>query len=165
MDLDRHRPIALLNDGEAATLADWLQQHPGIAVLSRDRSKTYKQGMSQGAPDAIQVADRFHLLQNLAEVLERFLATQTPALKPVDMAYQQELCQTPLPTPPTARQQQAEQRRARRLDRYEQIHHLRQQGVMVSDIAHHLGMGERIVFRFLASSQFPEWQPVSRQLP
>jgi len=162
VDLDRHRPIALLNDREAATLADWLQQHPGISILSRDRSKTYKQGMSQGAPDAMQVADRFHLLQNLAAVLERFLATQTPALKAVDMAYQQELRQIPLPTPPAARQQQAEQRRARRLERYEQIHRLRQQGVMVSDIAHHLGMGERTVSRFLASPQFPEWQPHPR---
>lgn len=159
VDLDRHRPIALLNDREATTLAHWLQQHPGIALLSRDRSKTYKQGMSQGAPDALQVADRFHLLQNLEEVLERFLATQTPALKAVDMACQQELRQIPLPTPTTVRQQQAEQRRARRFDRYEQIHRLRQQGVAVSDIAHHLGMGERTVFRFLASPQFPEWQP------
>jgi hypothetical protein len=50
VDLDRHRPIALLNDREAATSVDCLQQRPGIAVLSRDRSKTYKQGMSQGAP-------------------------------------------------------------------------------------------------------------------
>lgn len=74
VDLDQQRPIALLKDREANTLAEWLQQHPGVQVLSRDRSKSYKQGMTQGAPDAIQVADRFHLLQNLAEVLERFLA-------------------------------------------------------------------------------------------
>lgn len=42
-------------------LAQWLEQHPGIEVLSRDRSVTYKNGMSQGAPSAAQVADRFHL--------------------------------------------------------------------------------------------------------
>lgn len=68
--------------------------------------------MSQGAPNAVQVADRFHLLQNLAEVLERFFATQTAALKAVDIAYQRELGQSAvvLPPLPSAQVQQAEQR-------------------------------------------------------
>ncbi len=101
VDLDQHRPIALLPDREAKTLATWLQEHPGVQVLSRDRSKTYKQGMTQGAPDAIQVADRFHLLKNLAEVLERFLATQSAALKAVDLAYHRTFGKT-LVVPPQA---------------------------------------------------------------
>lgn len=60
--------------------------------------------MSQGAPEAVQVADRFHLLQNLAEVLERFFATHSPTLKAVDIAHYQELCQSAeaVPPPPTA---------------------------------------------------------------
>lgn len=73
VDIAQSRPIGLLQDREAQTLAEWLKQHPGIQVLSRDCSTSYKSGMSQGAPDAIQVADRFHLLQNLAEVLEQTL--------------------------------------------------------------------------------------------
>jgi len=91
VDLERHCPIALLEDREANTLAEWLQQHPEVQVLSRDRSKSYKQGMSLGAPNAIQVADRFHLLQNLAEVLERFFATRSQALKAVGLAYHRTL--------------------------------------------------------------------------
>lgn len=165
VDLDQHHPIALLKDREANTLAAWLQQHPGVQVLSRDRSKAYKQGMTQGAPAAIQVADRFHLLQNLAEVLERFLATQSDALKVVDLAYHRALGK-PLvvpPKPPTAQQQRAQQRRARRLANYEQVHKLRQQGYQVLDIAHHLGMGERTVFTYLAAPSFPEWQPSPRR--
>ena len=161
VDLDQHRPLALLKDREAKTLAAWLQQHPGVQVLSRDRSKSYKQGMTQGASDAIQVADRFHLLKNLAEVLERFLATQSAALKAVDLAHHRALGKTlVVPSKPTkAQQQKAQQRRQRRLANYEQVHQLRQQGFKVADIAHHLGMGERTVFTYLANLQFPEWQP------
>jgi transposase len=162
VDLDQQRPIALLPDRAANTLAEWLQQHPGVQVLSRDRSKVYKQGMTQGAPDAIQVADRFHLLKNLVEVLERFLATQSDALKAVDLAHDQALGKTLVAAPsepPTAQQHRAQQRRARRLANYEQVHKLRQQGYQVLDIAHHLGMGERTVFTYLSSPKFPEWQP------
>uniref|UniRef100_B8HZA2 Transposase IS204/IS1001/IS1096/IS1165 family protein n=1 Tax=Cyanothece sp. (strain PCC 7425 / ATCC 29141) TaxID=395961 RepID=B8HZA2_CYAP4 len=164
VDLDQHRPIALLPDREANTLAEWLKQHPGVEVLSRDRSRSYKQGMSEGAAEAVQVADRFHLLQNLAEVLESFFATQSKALKTVDLAHHR----TPEPEleKPTQaliqRQQRAQQRRERRLANYEQVHQLRQQGFSVPDIAHHLAMGERTVFRYLASPEFPEWQPHPR---
>lgn len=70
VDLERHRPIALLADRKAETLTQWLSQHPGVEVLSQDRSTAYKSGMSQGAPEALQVADRFHLVQNLAETAE-----------------------------------------------------------------------------------------------
>lgn len=165
VDLEGHRPIALLKDREASTLAQWLQQYPSVQVLSRDRSKSYKQGMTQGAPGAIQVADRFHLLQNLAEVLERFLATQSAALKAVDLAHHQALgkSQVAPPKPLTLQQQQAQQRRERRLANYEQVHKLRQQGFKVLDIAHHLGIGERTVFTYLAAPSFPEWQPSHRR--
>ncbi len=161
VDLERHCPVAMLPDREAATLAGWLKQHPEIQVLSRDRSKAYKQGMSAGAPQAIQVADRFHLLQNLTQVLERFLATQSTTLKAIDLAHHQALGKTQdTPSKPlTAQAQKAEQRRQRRLFNYEQVHKLRQQGFPVKDIAHHLGMGKRIVFTYLASPEFPEWKP------
>ena len=61
VDLETHQPIALLSDRKAETLIEWLQAHPGIEVLSRDRSKTYKSAMDKAAPDAMQVADRFHV--------------------------------------------------------------------------------------------------------
>lgn len=77
VDLETNHPIALLPDRTAETLATWLEDHPGIEILSRDRSKTYKHGMTQGAPNAIQVADRFHLLHNLEETLEKALKSHS----------------------------------------------------------------------------------------
>ena len=75
-DLERHRPIDLLPDREAETLSAWFKAHPGLEVVTRDRSKTYASGISDGAPTAVQVADRWHLLKNLREALEKLLKRQ-----------------------------------------------------------------------------------------
>jgi len=60
-------------------LSAWLKTHPGIEVVSRDRSRAYASGISEGAPAAVQVADRWHLLKNLREALEQFLKRVLPA--------------------------------------------------------------------------------------
>jgi transposase len=89
VDLERHRVIDLLPDREAETLSAWLKRHPGVEIITRDRSPTYASGITEGAPGALQVADRFHLLMNVREALEkvvkrryRFLRTQTLAAPP-----------------------------------------------------------------------------------
>jgi DNA-binding NarL/FixJ family response regulator len=80
VDLEQHRPIDLLTDRSADTLAQWLEAHPGVEIISRDRASEYAEGARRGAPDAIQVADRFHLLQNGREMLQRLLARHQAAL-------------------------------------------------------------------------------------
>ena len=71
-DLERHHVLDLLPERSAATVAQWLRAHPSVEVVRRDRSGLYAEGIRQGAPQAIQVVDRFHLVQNLGGALERF---------------------------------------------------------------------------------------------
>ncbi|MEO0968458.1 MAG: ISL3 family transposase [Cyanobacteria bacterium J06639_18] len=168
VDLDQSLPVGLLGDRESGTLAQWLNQYPGIQVLSRDRSKVYKNGMKIGAPQAIQVADRFHLLKNLTEVLEKFFRGYGKELKAVEATYRFQLvndssgAQEVVPVSPprsTAQvQKQTEERRKKRLATYNKVWELHKQGWSTSTIAHQVGMSSRTVQRYLRMTNFPEHQ-------
>ena len=83
LDLETRTPVDLLPDRTAETLAAWLVAHPGVQLISRDRAGEYARGAKQGAPNAIQVADRFHLAKNLSEVVERILSHHRQALRQI----------------------------------------------------------------------------------
>jgi hypothetical protein len=85
VDLERRVPLALLPGREAGPLKDWLHIHPGVKIIARDRAGAYADGAVAGAPQALQVADRFHLLRNLAEVLVQIFEPQPAALKSVTL--------------------------------------------------------------------------------
>jgi len=165
VDLERRQPIALLPDRESDTFAQWLQAHPGVEVITRDRSKAYADGARHGAPSATQVADRFHLVQNLAETLTQLFNRHSHAFQVVNEASGRTPRLRPdgtvvVPVPPSApprhAQVQAAHSRSRRLARHEQIWALRRQGWTGQAIAQQLRIGKTTVFRYLRSPTFAE---------
>jgi len=82
VDLATHRVVDLLPERSAATVAAWLAQHPTITVVCRDRSSLYADGIRQGAPEAVQVVDRLHLVDNLREAVEAFLRNHRVLSRP-----------------------------------------------------------------------------------
>ena len=162
VDLDQHRPVALLPGREADTLATWLRGHPGVAVISRDRAGAFAQGARPGAPAAVQVADRFHLLQNLAETLEVVFTTHAKDLRAAEQArrdaaaIERGTVSVPPAPPQTRARVLAAARREPRLAAHEQAWELRGQGYSGQAIARHLGISRSTVFRHLRSEVFPE---------
>ncbi|MDQ3829679.1 MAG: transposase [Candidatus Tectomicrobia bacterium] len=165
IDVERHHPVALLRDRDPDTFAQWLSAHPGVEITARDRAKAYADGARRGAPEAIQVADRFHLLPNVAEALEQVCSVPGQGLMAVHEVMRQAPIRqadgsmaVPVPPPPPAptAQELAPQRRARRLALYEQVWALRRQGWSGEAIARQLGMGRTTVYRDLHTPTFPE---------
>jgi transposase len=165
-DLETNRVIDLLPDRSAATLAGWLERHPGVEVIARDRAGVYADGARQGAPKAAQVADRWHLLRNLGEALrqvaERHHARVRTALKAAAVA---EANAVPAPTPaptPTRLERRQRDRLAARGARFDQVVALRGQGLTLDGIAAVTGLSRSTVKRWLRRGTVPTWRKPRR---
>jgi transposase len=176
VDLERRCVIDLLPDRRAETLAAWLKEHPGVEIIARDRGGAYAEGARAGAPDAVQVADRFHLLQNLADALGEVLAGEQAALREaaqgspaaaVDAGSRTTLRAVPpaagAPDPALARdrrtrreREQSVQARERRLALYNEVLRLHQAGLGAHRIAAQLGISPTTARKYLNSDTFPE---------
>jgi transposase len=194
VDLERGRVIDLLPGRDGEALKAWLKEHPQVEVISRDRWAAYAQAAAEGAPQAQQVADRWHLLKNLREAIERLLGRCSAAVR---AAWQQTpavgATSTPLPgqprspsapegevggkapdSPPAAapsgtvaatpREQARQAKRQQRAERHRQVRALRGQGLSIRRIARQVGLNVKAVRRYLREERCPDWNP-GRQPP
>lgn len=177
VDLERGTIIDLLPDRSAESLAQWLKDHPGIDVISRDRGGAYAEGARTGAPAAVQVADRWHLLKNLGEALVKLFDQQraaieatlgTPAAAPPTADAVTTLApQADVVTVPTATSSRTDAVQTRPSDlrraRYDEVCSLHAQGWSLSAIADHVGLHRDTVRTYVQAPSFPQRQPRSPQ--
>ncbi len=149
-------PVDLLRDREADTFAEWLKEHPGAEVICRDRAGAYADGARQGAPAAVQVADRWHIYHNLPEHVEKAVARhrgclQEPAPEPgpEEAAAGQAAPDLQQAAAAAAARRAAESALAvRTCQRYEQVQALRAQGKGIKPIMRETGLAKETVRRF-----------------
>jgi transposase len=139
IDLEKRRPIDLLPDRTKETLQGWLQQHPKVEIITRDRSFEYRLGINVGAPQALQVVDRWHLLHNLREKLQEILPI---LLKKTETKVKKEQTPTYL----------------KRKTLFDTVKYLAAKGYSQRSIAHALGISRGTVIHYIAKDQVPDWQ-------
>lgn len=182
VDLETRQPVDLLDSREVTDVTVWLQQHPGIEIVSRDRGQDYAKAASLGAPEAQQVADRWHLLKNLREVVETVLGQKPAVLAAAGKVEETDVSQQSTPislgeedlatavitseapeaesqrlvnkAPAKADQQQAA-RHARKQARFELVKQLHREGHSKREIQRHLKISWRTVDKYLAVDTCP----------
>jgi transposase len=170
-DLEQHRVVDLLPERSTTSFAEWLKAHPEVEVISRDRGEGDTKGAALGAPQAAVVADRWHLLLNLREALGRAVdrrhADVSAAVKSIASNQETERSIAEVKEKPLADSlptkdvhslaaRRGLQRRARRLERYEQVLELHKQGTPLRAIGRRLGMHRATIRRWSDSGSFPE---------
>jgi transposase len=174
VDLEQRRVVDLLEDRTAVSLAKWLAEHRGVEVIARDRAGVYAEGARQGAPDAVQVADRFHLLVNVGETLERVLTRKHARFREAAIAVDRlrikegeteakansEL-RAGKAKPPSRKERERQARDDRRQARFDAVRELADQGWGIRTIAR--PHGPKAVRRMLRAGSLPEPAPPRRR--
>ena len=163
VDLERREVVDVLADRSAATAANWFKDHSDVEVVSRDRAGLYAEAAREGAPQARQVADRFHLLQNFRETIERQLGGYEAPIRDFRINTSGNQAASPLPVrsdcpsdavAPTRLIRR--ERQAVRQQLFDEIRALFEGGSSIGEIAHKLGLGRRRVERWVRRIDLPD---------
>lgn len=147
IDVASHRPLEVLPDRAAETLAGWLEQHHEVRVICRDRAGAYAEGARIGAPQAVQVADRWHLWHNLVEAVDKTVVAHRAELHALPSAQPEDA--EPPPPSSVAQTTPEEGRLATRTwERFAAVHRLQEAGRSLSAISRELGLDLHTVRRF-----------------
>ena len=141
VDIATRRPVDVLPERSADSFCAWLDAHPGVEVICRDRAGCYADGATRGAPLAVQVADRWHLLHNLADAVERTVARHRPCLR--EQPAQPEDT-TAAPVIPAREGRMGPRTRAR----HAEVHAALASGMNLAQIGRDLGLDRRTVRRY-----------------
>lgn len=158
VDLERHKIIDLLGDRETATLQQWLEQHPGVQVVSRDRYSNYANAITAALPGCIQVTDRWHLLKNLCDGLGKLVERNHQHLK---YAREKEIQRLQRASTKQASNKEISASKAitqnfsRRLWQLEQIKRLQSRSISIKATAQLLHMSRNTVKKYLGLQEPP----------
>ncbi len=166
VDLEKRKVADLLPDCSADSFADWLRQHPGVSIISRDRQGLLAEGGRAGAPQAKQVADRFHLIQNLQQVVQLELTCQRSHLKiPAEEFARPSETKEVSAAVAIARPRRAQpdprldevrrQRRRHKVELFQLVKNLRAQGVKVIEIMRQAGISRGLADKWLRLEECP----------
>ncbi len=166
VDLEKHQVVDLLSERSAAALELWLKASPGVEIIVRDRAYDYMMGATAGAPKAVQVADRWHLLHNLREMLERWFGTIVSKLRqlPISSELQPQVAelrasQYRSSKPTRAAKEAAAASRERRLRLFNEVKTLYTSGSPLLTISKKLNIDRKTVRAYAYADSFPERPP------
>ncbi|MFZ1771344.1 MAG: ISL3 family transposase [Caldilinea sp.] len=169
IDLEASQIVDLLEDRSTESFAAWLAEHPEVEIISRDRFVNYSQAATQAAPNAVQIADLFHLLKNLTEAIQRMLDALPAALRNAVELVQQQLLAVSEPVAAqaggnsgmteSARKEKGKTGQAKASQRtvkhFEKVKQLQQQGLSQRAIARETGLHRRTVRRYVLHDEAP----------
>lgn len=168
VDVESHCPVDVLTDRTAATLAQWLRAHPDVEIVCRDRASAYAEGTRAGAPAAIQVADRWHIWNNLASAVERAVARHQDSLTvavtvPTDDSTENDDAGDGKPQPseppqpaPNPAADRTDRWAVRARERHLAVHTLLAEGVAINEICRRLALSRGTVRRFARADTVEE---------
>lgn len=173
IDLERQRVIDLLPGRDGEALTEWLRKNPQVQIITRDRWPAYAKAANEAAPQAIQVADRWHLLKNLREAVENLFARFGPEIRAAAAANEETVpapksetvpeptapepipSSDPAPRPSSAQASGREAKRQARRERRQRVRELREQGLSIRAIASTMGMSRKTILDALKDPERP----------
>lgn len=178
IDLERRKAIDLIPSREAGDVARWLKQYPQVEVVSRDRSPIYAAAVSLALPKADQIADRFHIVKNIYEVLEKILHRERKTIAQVSEEVRRQASRISLENQSLIENERFKMpkntkgaaeinrsvARARRFEKYETVKRLRSEGISISEISRRLRMDRHLVRHFSRCDEYPDVKPAFRKI-